>query len=184
MTWFSHDRPWHHCWVSFYSIGPYVILLNIRQKKKYWSIPFVVVVGTYLPVWPDWAILKGLGTKLSYKKKPKRLATFGLFWKSNLLGKSCPWHLFGPRLQYIWLLFIPTSGHTATYLQTMDLPSAERAIFYGWTCLFCDALDITLKQIHHTKLDQVKGCHSHPLSLWFVWKGEIDKKGYDVSKKV
>ena len=30
------------------------------------------------PVWPDWAILSN---KFAYKISPKRLVTFGLFWK-------------------------------------------------------------------------------------------------------
>ena len=39
------------------------------------------------PVWPDWAVFKGLGNKFYYKSSPNIFGDFGRFlWKRHILN--------------------------------------------------------------------------------------------------
>ena len=99
------------CYYNFRNCSKNVLRWELNGFKK----RFLVTKyerHTLHAVWPEIGrFFKVLGNKISSKRSPKLLATFGLFWKTLFFRKNCIgyfWATFGK----IGLLFTPTSGHT------------------------------------------------------------------------
>ena len=76
---------------------PDIISLRRISQRTNDQLQWIFFVVIRSPVWPDWAILKILGRKDSYKNGPNIFVPFWLFWKHPLLSKNC--------CSYFWATF-------------------------------------------------------------------------------
>ena len=63
-------------------------------------------------MWPDWAITKALGDKISYKSSPNIWSLFGQFWKKTSILRTTAVATFWATFEQWWGTFIPIFGHT------------------------------------------------------------------------
>ena len=84
-----------------------------RAKFTYFSINELTSYIAAQPVWPDWSIYDRFGYKHFLTKVGQIFwCLLGPFWKMALLNLKIAAPIFWATVGKIWLLFIPTSGHT------------------------------------------------------------------------
>ena len=100
------------------------------NRLKSWYCKFSVTrLGKF--EWSWWQIL--------LQKLPKYLKTIWAIWKVSLSEFIPMWLLFGQLLGNIWLLFIPSSGHTAVLFIIRVKRTKEQMLkkYFGFSFRIC-----------------------------------------------
>ena len=100
------------------------------NRLKSWYCKFSVTrLGKF--EWSWWQIL--------LQKRPKYLKTIWAIWKVSLSEFIPMWLLFGQLLGNIWLLFIPSSGHTAVLFIIRVKRTKEQMLkkYFGFSFRIC-----------------------------------------------